>query len=43
VAYTAYKRQDKKAALIANLGLEATITWDTFKYEFNRHFFPRVV
>jgi hypothetical protein len=51
VAYTAYKLigeakrwwQDKKAVLIANLGLEAAIIWDTFTYEFNRHFFPQVM
>jgi hypothetical protein len=46
VAYTAYKLtekakcwwQDKKVVLIAKLGSETTITWDTFKHEFNQHF-----
>ena len=51
VAYTTYMLtgqakcwwQDKRAVLVADLGSEAAITWDTFKYEFNWHFFPRVV
>ena len=51
MAYTTYKLtneakrwwQDKKAVLAANLGSEIAITWDIFKHEFNRHFFPRVV
>jgi hypothetical protein len=29
--------------LVTNLGLETAISWDIFKHEFNRHFFPRVV
>jgi hypothetical protein len=29
--------------LVADLGLETTISWEVFKHEFNRHFFPRVV
>jgi hypothetical protein len=48
VAYTAYKLtgeakcwwQDKKAMFVTNLGLEATITWEIFKNEFNWHLFP---
>jgi hypothetical protein len=51
VAYAAYKLtgeakrwwQDKKVVLVADLGSEATISWEVFKHEFNRHFFPRVV
>jgi hypothetical protein len=48
VAYTTYKLtgeakswwQDNKAVLVADLGLETTISWEVFKHEFNRHFFP---
>jgi hypothetical protein len=48
VAYAAYKLtgeakrwwQDKKVVLVADLGLETTISWEVFKHEFNRHFFP---
>jgi hypothetical protein len=29
--------------LVADLGLETAISWEVFKHEFNRHFFPRVV
>jgi hypothetical protein len=29
--------------LVADLGSKTTISWEVFKYEFNRHFFPRVV
>jgi hypothetical protein len=29
--------------LVANLGLETTISWEVLKLEFNRYFFPRVV
>jgi hypothetical protein len=29
--------------LVADLGSETTISWEVFKHEFNRHFFPRVV
>ena len=29
--------------LAANLGSKTDITWDIFKHEFNRHFFPRVM
>jgi hypothetical protein len=44
VAYTAYMLtgeakhwwQDKKAVLVADLGLEIAISWDVFKLEFNR-------
>jgi hypothetical protein len=51
VAYTAYKLtgeakrlwQDKKVVLVANLGLETSISWEVFKHEFNQHFFPRVM
>jgi hypothetical protein len=51
VAYTTYKLmgeakhwcQDKKVVLVADLVSETAITWDVFKHEFNRHFFPRVV
>jgi hypothetical protein len=51
MAYTAYKLtreakrwwQDKKLVLIADLGLETVVSWEVFKHEFNRHFFPRVV
>jgi hypothetical protein len=51
VAYTAYKLigeakhwwQDKKVVLVPDLGLETAISWEVFKHEFNRHFFPRVV
>ena len=35
--------QDKKVVLVANLGSETSISWEVFKHEFNRHFFPRVV
>jgi hypothetical protein len=51
VACTAYKLtgeakcwwQDKKVVLVTDLGSETTISWEVFKHEFNRHFFPRVV
>jgi hypothetical protein len=51
VAYAAYKLtreakcwwQDKKVVLVADLGSKTAISWETFKHEFNRHFFPRVV
>jgi hypothetical protein len=51
VAYAAYKLtreakrwcQDKKVVLVANLGVETTISWEVFKHEFNWHFFPRFV
>jgi hypothetical protein len=51
VAYVAYKLtgeakrwwQDKKVVLVADLSLETTISWEVFKHEFNRHFFPRVM
>jgi hypothetical protein len=51
VAYAAYKLtgeakrwwQDKKVVLVADLGSNATISWEVFKHEFNQHFFPRVV
>jgi hypothetical protein len=29
--------------LVVDLGLETTISWEVFKHEYNRHFFPRVV
>ena len=29
--------------LATDLGLETTISWEVFKHEFNRHFFPWVV
>jgi hypothetical protein len=29
--------------LVADLGSEIAISWEVFKHEFNRHFFPRVV
>jgi hypothetical protein len=29
--------------LVTDLGLEIAISWEVFKHEFNRHFFPRVV
>jgi hypothetical protein len=29
--------------LVADLVSETTISWEVFKHEFNRHFFPRVV
>jgi hypothetical protein len=29
--------------LVADLGSETSISWEVFKHEFNRHFFPRVV
>jgi hypothetical protein len=29
--------------LVADLGLENAISWEVFKHEFNRHFFPRIV
>jgi hypothetical protein len=35
--------RDKKVVLVADLGLETAISWQVFKHEFNRHFFPRVV
>ena len=51
VAYTAHKLtgeakrqwQDKKTVLVIDLGSETAISWEVFKHEFNRHFFPRVV
>jgi hypothetical protein len=51
VAYTSYRLtreakrwwQDKKTMLFVDLGLEIAISWDVFKQEFNRHFFPQVV
>ena len=51
VAYTTYKLtgeakrqwQGKKVVHVAILGSKTTITWDTFKREFNQHFFTRVV
>jgi hypothetical protein len=51
VAYASYKLtgeakrwwQDKKVVLVTDLGSETTISWEVFKHEFNRHFFPRVV
>ena len=51
VVYTTYKLtgeakhwwQDKKAALVTNLGSETAISWEVFKHEFSQHFFPRVV
>jgi hypothetical protein len=51
VAYATYnltgeaKRwwQGKKVVLVAELGSETPISWEVFKHEFNRHFFPRVV
>jgi hypothetical protein len=51
VAYAAYKLtgeakrwwQDKKVVLVADLGSKTVISWEVFKHEFNRHFFPRVV
>jgi hypothetical protein len=50
VAYASYKLiaeakrcwQDKKVVLVANLGSKIAISWEVFKHEFNRHFFPRV-
>jgi hypothetical protein len=43
VAYAAYKLtreakrlwQDKKVVLVADLGLETSISWEVFKHEFN--------
>ena len=35
--------QDKKVVLVTDLGSETAISWEVFKHEFNRHFFPRVV
>jgi hypothetical protein len=29
--------------LVSDLGSETAISWEVFKYEFNQHFFPRVV
>ena len=29
--------------LVTDLGSETAISWEVFKHEFNRHFFPRVV
>ena len=29
--------------LVVDLGLKTAISWEVFKHEFNRHFFPRVV
>jgi hypothetical protein len=29
--------------LVADLGSKTAISWEVFKHEFNRHFFPRVV
>jgi hypothetical protein len=51
VAYATYKLtgeakrwwQNKKVVLVADLGSETTISWEVFKHEFNRHFFPRVM
>jgi hypothetical protein len=51
VAYAAYKLtgeakrwwHDKKVVLVVDLGSKTAISWEVFKYEFNRHFFPRVV
>jgi hypothetical protein len=51
VAYASYKLtaeakrwwQDKKVVLVADLGSKTAISWEVFKHEFNRHFFPRVV
>jgi hypothetical protein len=51
VAYVAYKLtgeakhwwQDKKVVLVADLGVETSISWEVFKDEFNRHNFPRVM
>jgi hypothetical protein len=51
VAYTASKLtreakrwwQDKKVVLVADLGSETAISWEVFKHEFNRHFFPRAM
>ena len=34
--------QDKKVVLVVDLGLETAISWEVFKHEFNRHFFPRL-
>ena len=35
--------QDKKVVLVADLGSEIAISWEVFKHEFNRHFFPKVI
>jgi hypothetical protein len=51
VAYATYKIteeakhwwQDKKVVLVADLRSKTAITWDIFKHEFNRNFFPRVM
>jgi hypothetical protein len=51
VAYAAYKLtreakrwwQDKKVMLVTDLGSETAISWEVFKHEFNRHFFPQVI
>ena len=51
MAYAAHKLtgetklwwQDKKVMLVADLGLENTISWEVFKHEFNWFFFPQVM
>jgi hypothetical protein len=51
VAYAAYKLtgeakswwQDKKVVFVTDLGSKTAISWEVFKHEFNRHFFPRVM
>jgi hypothetical protein len=32
-----------KVMLVADLASETTISWDIFKHDFNRHFFPRAM
>jgi hypothetical protein len=51
VAYAPYKLtreakhrwQDKKVVLVTDLDSKTAISWEVFKHEFNRHFFPQVV
>ena len=35
--------QDKKVVFVVDLGSKTAISWEVFKHEFNRHFFPQVV
>lgn len=35
--------QSKNVLLVLELGSEQAITWEIFKEEFHRHFFPEVV
>jgi hypothetical protein len=32
--------RQESSVLVTDLGLKTAISWDVFKHEFNRHFFP---